>query len=390
MPTHPASDAALTVGAERHEVGTLTTVPDSRKPGMSRPVVASRLVQGAGGGFRTLCAAVLCGVLACAWLAAGGGAQSPADLQAQADALRARNEALSSGAQASLASLTSIESRLAQARAELASFRARSAEVRAQRQRVSEELRVTRASLRLSQRALALRLQNLYEEGNTDVLAVILGAGSLDEALSAVETIDLAAGQDEELVRRARASSGRLARLCSSLAAKQRELDQLAAASAAAAASLVDARSDRLRTIASLRTARRANLVEIARLDDRARSLASVSTAQAPPTPAVTQDAPSLPAGPASAGVRTITVSATAYATSGRTASGRPVGWGVVAVDPSVIPLGSRLAIPGYGMGVAADTGGAIVGPRIDLWFPSLEQARGWGTQTVSVTVYPN
>ncbi|HEX7255698.1 MAG TPA: 3D domain-containing protein, partial [Gaiellaceae bacterium] len=292
------------------------------------------------------------------------------------------------GSQSALADLTAIESRLAQARAELASFRARSAEVRSQRRAVGEELRIVRDSLRLSQRALARRLQTLYEEGRTDVLAVVLGAGSLDEALSAIETIDLAARQDESLLRRARSSSRRLTRLSSSLAAKQRELDQLAAVKAAAAASLVDARAERLRTIASMRAARTANVAEIARLNDRARTLASFRAA--PTTPASTPGAPSLPAGPASAGVRSLTVLATAYALRGQTASGRPVGWGVVAVDPSVIPLGSRLAIPGYGMGVAADTGGAIVGARIDLWFPSVAQANEWGSRTVTVTVYPN
>jgi 3D (Asp-Asp-Asp) domain-containing protein/peptidoglycan hydrolase CwlO-like protein len=338
--------------------------------------------------LQTFGLAVLCGGVAVAALAATGGAQSPTDLQAQADALRARNEALASGAQTSLASLTSIESRLSQARAELASFRARSAEVRRQRRTVAAELGVVRGALRLTQDALASRLQMLYEEGHADVLALILGAGSLDEALSAVETVDLAARQDESLLRRARHAAGRLSRLNRSLAAKQRELDQLAAARAAAAASLVDARADRLRTIAALGAARRANLNEISRLDDQARQLASAGPA--PPTPVVTAGAPSLPAGPASAGVRSLTVTATAYALPGRTASGRPVGWGVVAVDPSVIPMGSRLAIPGYGMGVAADTGGAIVGARIDLWFPTVAQAHEWGTRTVTVTVYPN
>ncbi|HET8651179.1 MAG TPA: 3D domain-containing protein [Gaiellaceae bacterium] len=338
--------------------------------------------------MRTLAAAALCGTAVGGLLAAAGGAQGPADLQAQADALRARNDALAAGSQNVLASLTAIESRLAQARAELASFRARSAKVRAQRREAMAELRIVRASLRLSQDALARRLQTLYEQGNTDVLAVILGAGSLDEALSAVETIDLAARQDEDLLDRARSSSRRLARLGSALAAKQRELDQLAAAKAAATASLVDARAERLRTIASIRTTRAANAGAIARLDARARTLASVPAA--PPTPVVAPGAPSLPAGPASEGVRSLTVLATAYALPGTTASGRPVGWGVVAVDPSVIPLGSRLAIPGYGMGVAADTGGAITGARIDLWFPSLAQAHEWGSRTVTVTVYPN
>lgn len=53
-----------------------------------------------------------------------------------------------------------------------------------------------------------------------------------------------------------------------------------------------------------------------------------------------------------------------------RTSTGVPVTYGVVAVDPSVIPYGTRMYIPGYGFGVAADTGGAIVGNIIDLGYP--------------------
>jgi 3D (Asp-Asp-Asp) domain-containing protein len=83
-------------------------------------------------------------------------------------------------------------------------------------------------------------------------------------------------------------------------------------------------------------------------------------------------------------------VVATGYALPGQTASGRPVGWGAVAVDPSVIPMGSRLSIPGYGLGVASDTGGAIQGAKIDLWFPSVAEARAWGARVVTITVYSN
>ena len=54
----------------------------------------------------------------------------------------------------------------------------------------------------------------------------------------------------------------------------------------------------------------------------------------------------------------------------GLTATGIPVDRGVIAVDPSVIPLGTRLYIPGYGYGVAADTGGGIRGNMIDLGYP--------------------
>ncbi|MEX2157792.1 MAG: ubiquitin-like domain-containing protein [Dehalococcoidia bacterium] len=54
----------------------------------------------------------------------------------------------------------------------------------------------------------------------------------------------------------------------------------------------------------------------------------------------------------------------------GITATGVPVDRGIVAVDPSVIPLGTRLYIPGYGYAVAADTGGGIRGNVIDLGYP--------------------
>jgi uncharacterized protein YabE (DUF348 family)/3D (Asp-Asp-Asp) domain-containing protein len=54
----------------------------------------------------------------------------------------------------------------------------------------------------------------------------------------------------------------------------------------------------------------------------------------------------------------------------GRTATGVLVTYGVVAVDPNVIPLGTRMFIPGYGYAIAADTGGAVKGYIIDLGYP--------------------
>jgi 3D (Asp-Asp-Asp) domain-containing protein len=46
------------------------------------------------------------------------------------------------------------------------------------------------------------------------------------------------------------------------------------------------------------------------------------------------------------------------------------------------------MTIPGYGAGVAADTGGSVVGARIDLWFPTRAEALAWGTRTVSITLH--
>ncbi len=75
------------------------------------------------------------------------------------------------------------------------------------------------------------------------------------------------------------------------------------------------------------------------------------------------------------------------YGCSGVTATGVRAGLGIIAVDPSVIPLGTKLFIPGYGRAVAGDTGGAIVGHRIDLGFNSNVQALRWGRRPVTVYV---
>ena len=81
-------------------------------------------------------------------------------------------------------------------------------------------------------------------------------------------------------------------------------------------------------------------------------------------------------------------VDAVAYYLPGKTALGVPVGKGVVAVDPKLIPLGTKLHVPGYGPGLAADVGYAIKGRVIDLWFPSTAKARTWGRRTVTITIY--
>ena len=81
-------------------------------------------------------------------------------------------------------------------------------------------------------------------------------------------------------------------------------------------------------------------------------------------------------------------VDAVAYYLPGKTALGVPVRKGVVAVDPRLIPLGTKMHVPGYGRALAADVGYAIKGRIIDLWFPNTEKARAWGRRTVTIVVY--
>ena len=78
---------------------------------------------------------------------------------------------------------------------------------------------------------------------------------------------------------------------------------------------------------------------------------------------------------------------ASAYSGGGMTATGHDVHWGVIAVDPKVISLGTQLYVDGYGEAVALDTGGAIKGNRVDLYMNSEEAAQSWGVRSVIVYV---
>jgi 3D (Asp-Asp-Asp) domain-containing protein len=81
---------------------------------------------------------------------------------------------------------------------------------------------------------------------------------------------------------------------------------------------------------------------------------------------------------------------ATAYSLHGRTASGAPATTGVIAADPRVLPIGSRVRIEAgtyTGEYIVADTGGAVKGKRIDIWTPSSREAMRFGRRTVKLTV---
>ncbi|APZ48331.1 cell wall-binding protein [Jeotgalibaca sp. PTS2502] len=99
---------------------------------------------------------------------------------------------------------------------------------------------------------------------------------------------------------------------------------------------------------------------------------------------------------PATSEGYTITVEATAYSTnqpslSDYTYTGINLRQtpNVIAVDPSVIPLGSTVVIPGYGTFIAGDTGSAIIGNRIDVHITDLNAAWAFGRQTMTITVLP-
>jgi 3D (Asp-Asp-Asp) domain-containing protein len=310
-------------------------------------------------------------------------------------ALRQRDAQLAAKSRAAVLSLYAIDSQLARARGRLNAIRGRANALRRERQLVAVQLAVARRGVKISQGRLATRLRGLYERGDIDPIAIVLGADSLDTALTGLDSLGQMARGDRQVVRQLHAARSDLTGLQTRLALQQRTLDRLVRAAAVTTASLTSSRASRAEYVARLASERKLTQAAIDRIAEQARAarmkaetleVASPEPLAAPveapaPTASVDDDVAVV------AGGRTLVVSATGYALGGTTATGLPVGWGVAAVDPSVIPLGTRFVVPGYGEAVAADIGGAVRGNTIDLWFPSTAQAQGWGRRTVTITL---
>jgi 3D (Asp-Asp-Asp) domain-containing protein len=286
----------------------------------------------------------------------------------------ATTQGLDSRMQQALLSLYALDSQLQAWRARLASLQTAATALREQRAALRTELDADRAALRVGEHRLAVELRIQYQRGNISSLAVVLGAKSLSTGLSQLDDLSRAADQSRQIVAAAAAAQLRLVRSQRRLATEERRLERSLAAAREAEGRLAASAASRAAYVSSLRR-QRLRATQVRSVETQAQTAQQKSqTLQQPPT-----SPPS--------GKRQLTVSATCYDLPGHTATGMPVGQGVVAVDPSVIPLGTRLSVPGYGNGVAADVGAGIQGDVIDLWMtPS--QCAAWGRRTVTITVH--
>ena len=325
----------------------------------------------------------LAGLVAGISLLASGGAHAD-DPAGQANALRADNTSLAARSHEVLLRLYSLKTRLYQSQARLQALEEQGAQLERETESAQSQLAIARSDMAAAHSQLGARLRQLYVEGDVDPLAVLLGAESLDDALSALDGLNRLAEQDRIIIEQLTKAKEHLRTALARLAAKRAELRAALDQAKDANAYLLRVQAQQSAYLASLRRQQELNRSQVADL-----------SAQAAASERQSEDASSgggggggqPPAPPPASGSK-VTVSSTGYCLTGTTATGIPVGWGVVAVDPAFIPLGTRMFVPGYGEGVAADTGSAVKGATIDLWFPTCAQALGWGRRTLTITLH--
>lgn len=337
----------------------------------------------------------IAGIVAVVLLAVSGAtAAGPGRLKQQLGAIESQKRSAA-------LDLYALDSRITAAQHDEQTLQQQADALRRQQQLLQQRIGATRHTLETSRRDLGAHLRELYREGNVNALAVMLGARSLDDAISQLDALDEVATQSKQVMVATLAAQQRLTSLRIALVSRRTQLQTAVSSARRTLVDLESSRTQRVAFITRLQTAEQLKSSQIAALEARvaraqakSQQLQSAATTSPPTstdaaetTTAATPPAPA-PAPAAPSGGRTITVSSTGYSLPGHTATGLPVGWGVVAVDPSVIPLGTKMTIPGYGEGVAADTGSAVRGRDIDLWFPTLAQAQAWGRRTVTITLH--
>ena len=321
--------------------------------------------------------------------------------------LRARGAELDAAEQEARLELFALESKLQRAESALAGIEARLTRLERERATSQRQLEAARRTLAEAEQRLADQVRTLYVSEPPDVLAVFLGAGTLEDAIDGVDSISRAADATSGVLDEAQAARVRVAGLLRRQTQRRDELRQLRRSAVSRAQELATARGDRITYISQLQAEQVLNerqIAEAVAAAEAAQAAASVETAVAETAPSISsigaqtivatpepepqpqpQPSPQAPVVPSG---KQLTVVATAYVLKGTTATGIPAGPGVVAVDPAVIPLGTRMTIPGYGEGVAADTGGAIKGLRIDLWVSTVAEAAQWQWKTVTITLH--
>jgi 3D (Asp-Asp-Asp) domain-containing protein len=325
-----------------------------------------------------------------------------------------RLAALQTAKRSAVLELYALESSLARARAAVAENARRERALAQAHGRALVRAAVIRRSLAATQRRIATLLRRLYVEGSPEPVAVLFGARSLPAVLEGIDGLERATRLNRRLAAEAHRRGAALRVELRRLARARAELAATARRSVAAVAGLEAAARTKRTALASL--ARRESLTRarVAAIEAQAAAAERRSRGLSPPRPSdassptvleapaeesaevpgettdMQEELPPAEVATASApeGTYALVVDAVAYHLPGRTASGLPVGVGVIAVDPSVIPLGTRVVVPGYGPAVAADVGSAIRGNIIDLWMPSTAAARAWGRRTVTITVY--
>ena len=349
----------------------------------------------------TLVAACLLGVTVAGTLA-------PTRVGAQPAAISSDAQALAQAHDRAVVDLLLIEKRLATTERDLAAAQAEAERIDTRLAQTTTDAERAATDLRTAQQRFDARVRKSYIDGRVGWLDALIGSASLTQLIGRVDLVNRILDESARLVDNVASAKEQAATARTKL-----EVDKKAQAATVDGLNslkheLTSAHSDQAAFAthlgAKLAAVQAAAREAQARMDavnaqsssgsQSARGDGATRTTGKTTTPVTTKKSGGGSTGSttrdngARPGGRQLRVKMTAYCERGTTASGVPTGPGIIAVDPRVIKLGTRVYVPGYGEALAADTGGAIKGNFIDIWLPDRKTALDFGIQYRTITIY--
>lgn len=269
--------------------------------------------------------------------------------------------------------IVSLDSEVKALNSKLATLEGKSSSLRARISSLNDEIAAKRKRLAVKRKALALRVRSMYINGKSSTLTMLLTSDDISEFIQRNEYVDKVNKSDSDLVVTVKNEASSLEASASELNKKATEVSSLASDLRARKDRLVKSKAEKEQLLAQAGAKAAAVQAQSTRVETKmvqmnptgvtgnrtGHVLIMVATGYSPQEPGLTDS----------------------------TATGLRAQHGVIAVDPRVIPLGTRVNVEGYGNAIAGDTGSAIKGNRIDLCFDTLAECNSYGKRTVKVEI---
>ena len=323
--------------------------------------------------------------------------------------------------------LNSLENEVTKNKENMAAIEQEITNIKAEIEKKKEEIVILEDKVHVRKGVMEERMVSLQQTDNASlVIELLINSKSIDDFIHRASAVSTIINADKELLQQQKADLKKIEDEKAAIDQQEKKLDQQYQTLAATQANLEQNLQKRQGMVASVQEKYNKVVNELALAEqEKAAIQAQLAQAQeriaqeklaaeerarkaaeARPKPMVearpTQTAEAQPASQPTAvntnvsSGRELYVTATAYTAncngcSGITATGYNLianpNMKLIAVDPSVIPLGSRVWVEGYGEAIAGDTGGAIKGHKIDVFMPSDANARNWGRKTVKIVI---
>jgi len=281
--------------------------------------------------------------------------------------------AASSGPGAVVNEIVRIDCEIRDARNKIVSLKSKLDILQEKIRGANERAETLKTRVKNKKKALAERARSIYVNGRTNELMIILAADDVTDYLNLAELSKKIMQNDMRLLSDMKKEVSRLEKSISEMKTYAKELE-----------TIKEEVTQKIKNLEKKREERNSILTRAGGNNSSVETSAQMVQQKMRELNEVDSTKP--------AGRKVLTMIATAYCPlepglDYGTATGMRAQKGVVAVDPRVIPLGTRLYIDGYGYAIAGDTGSAIKGNRIDLCFDTLQEVYAFGRRLVTVRI---